>query len=117
MDPEKVEQLVGVPAESLYKIGQPIKPGVTSLVKRSATKFELDFPTSTLMFEMVPARLHALGGPEHLLRVKELVEPEFVDVGLVLNVRNSEEQEDGFIETETMADLTRLGATLAFGFP
>ncbi|HEY8095270.1 MAG TPA: hypothetical protein VIE65_04145 [Methylobacter sp.] len=117
LTPEEVERLVGVKATSLLHKGAPVKPGVKTLAVRHAAKFELGFPAETALFEMVPAIMAHLGGVEHLIGVREKVAPEFIEVDLLLHVRNSEEQEGGFIDTESLAALSRLRATLSLSFP
>ena len=117
LPPEEVEKLVGVKATRVLHKGAPVKPGVKTLAVRHAAKFELVFPAETELFKMVPAIMAHLGGVEHLVGVREKVAPEFVEVDVVLLVRNSEEQEGGFIETESLAALSRLGATLSLSFP
>lgn len=65
---------------------------------------------------MVPMIVTHLGGEENIQRVLREVVPEFVEVDLLLPVKNSPEQEGGFIANQDLACLTRLGATLAFSF-
>ena len=42
--------------------------------------------------------------------------PEFFEIDLSLWIKDSDEQEGGFIDPKTIAMLSRLGVTLSFGF-
>ncbi|MGZ8886202.1 MAG: hypothetical protein ACXW1O_06500 [Halobacteriota archaeon] len=114
--PEDVEKLVGVKASGLGLRGNPIKPGVKTLWKRSTAKFAVEFPPSFLLCEMIPALLTHTGGVEHLCTVRDQVSPEYFEIDIVLPVKNSEEQEGGFISPSTLADLYRLQVSLSFQF-
>ena len=68
------------------------------------------------MDEMIPALIERLGGAKNLLAAKNVVSPEFLEIDITMRIVDSEEQEGGFIDTETLAMLVNLGATLSFGF-
>ena len=68
------------------------------------------------MDEMIPALFARVGGVENLLRVRQQVVPEFLEVDLAMWIKDSEEQEGGFIDLPTVENLAKVGATLSFGF-
>lgn len=117
MEPSDIETLVGVNASWLRRTGDHVKPGVATRMTRSAAVFGLDFAQEEPLNRIVPALLTYLGGTAHLKRVRDLVAPEFFEVDIVLDVRNSENVEDGFIEGESLQALVMLGATVGFSFP
>jgi hypothetical protein len=116
MHPDDVESLVGVIAESKGVKGQPVRPNTKNLLRRSYVDFEIFMPPDTLLFAMLPALFEYLGGVEHLTKVREQVNPEFFEINFDLPVKNSEEQEGGFLELQSIADVHKLQATLSFGF-
>ncbi|MBC7685496.1 MAG: hypothetical protein H7176_09745 [Bdellovibrionales bacterium] len=78
--------------------------------------FEIEFTDETLIVDMIPAILAHAGGVEHLCSVRDQVSPEFLEVNLVLPIKHSDSQDDGYVDSETMQDLSRLGATLGLSF-
>lgn len=115
MPPEQVETLVGVKASALLSRGFCRKAGTRPLI-RSFVQYEIFFDDTTNLFEMLPSLLSHVGGVEHLSKVLQKVSPEFLDVNIFLRVKNSENQEGGFIDTATLEGLAKLGATLSFEF-
>ena len=113
--PAEVQSLVGTPASMLVSRGQARKPGTTPF-QRSVASWKIDFPESTRLDEMIPALIERLGGAKNLLAAKNVVSPEFLEIDITMRIVDSEEQEGGFIDTETLAMLVNLGATLSFGF-
>jgi hypothetical protein len=116
-DPVEVERLVGVQAQRLGTRGLPVKPGVFTLLTRSFAMFELSCTEDTSFDRALHDLLEHLGGVEHLLAVRQRVNPEFIDVCVTSGVRGSEEQEDSFVDPQTLGALSRLGAILSFMFP
>jgi hypothetical protein len=114
--PPDVERLVGVKAAVLGTRGDPVRPGVATILKRSCAVFSLEFNASVRLDEMVPAILSHVGGVDHICSVRDQIAPEYFEVGVTLPVKGSEEQEGGFISTASIADLCRIEATLSFGF-
>lgn len=114
MPSTEVESLVGVAATELGTAGSPLKPG-TSPLERSFAQWEMPFPDSTRLDEMLPALISQLGGAEHLVIVRGKVVPEFLEVDLALWVKDSDEQEGGSIQTSSIAMLAQIGATLGIG--
>lgn len=113
--PQWVAALSGVEAHGLGSAGQ-VRRLAQAPLKRSYVSWRICLPPSTSMFAMVPMIVTHLGGEENIQRVLREVVPEFVEVDLLLPVKNSPEQEGGFIANQDLACLTRLGATLAFSF-
>jgi hypothetical protein len=114
--PDEVESLVGVIAASKGIKGQPTRPNSKNLLRRSYVDFEILMLPDTLLVTMLPALFEYLGGVAHLEKVREQVNPEFFEIDFVLPVKNSEEQEGGFLELQSIADVHKLQATLSFGF-
>ena len=114
-NPEEVIELIGVPAESWGEAGARRTP-TSAPLKRSYVRHQLSFPPGAPIFQMVPMLLERLGGTTQLTRIVARVKPEFVELDLVLPVKDSPEQESGFISTESIADLHQLGASLSFNF-
>lgn len=65
---------------------------------------------------MIPAVIAHMGGEQGILRLLLDVVPEFVEVDLLLPVKDSQEQEGGFISKQDLACLARLGAGISFSF-
>lgn len=116
MPPDIVQHLVGVEAVLLAQAGQPMRPNRRNVWLRSAAKFEIEFTDETLIVDMIPAILAHAGGVEHLCSVRDQVTPEFLEVNLVLPIKHSDSQDDGYVGSETLHDLSRLGATLGLSF-
>lgn len=110
--PEEVQSLVGVKAVLLAQSGQPKRSNPLRVWPRSAVEFEDD----ALIVHMIPAILAHAGGLEHLRAVRDQVSPEFLEVNLVLPIKHSEAQEDGYVEVKTLQELAELGATLGLSF-
>jgi len=116
LTPQEVESFVGVTATRLGKQGEPVKPGVKTLLKRPIVKYSLEFPYGCRMAEMIPALVQHLGGISHLCKVRDRVLPEFFEIDIVLPIKGSEEQEGGSLPSEVIADLYTLRASLSFQF-
>jgi hypothetical protein len=65
---------------------------------------------------MISTLVARLGGAQHLLAVKDRVSPKSFDIDVSMWIKDSTEQEGGFIEPETINTLSQLGAGLSFGF-
>lgn len=116
LPPEEVQRLVGVEAELLAQSGQAMRPNRPNVWLRSAAKFTVEFTDETRIADMIPAILAHAGGLEHLCSVRNQVSPEFLEIDLVLPIKHSDSQDDGYVESETLNDLSRLGATLGLSF-
>jgi hypothetical protein len=114
MPSSQVESLVGVPATELGSRGTSRKLGTTPL-QRSFASWELVFADTASLQEMIPALLARVGGADHLQVVQQQVRAEFLEVDLALWVKDSKEQEGGFIDAQSIAMLAQMGATLGFG--
>jgi len=112
--PAVVTDLIGVSPHKVGERGQTHKSG--SSIKRSFVSYALALPEGTRLDEMIPAMLEHLGGVEVLLRAKHRVSPEFLEFDLLLPIKNSSNQEGGFLSEASISDLHALGATLSFGF-
>jgi hypothetical protein len=115
MQPIQVEALVGIPASELGVRGQPRRPGLRPLVKSFAS-WQVEFPDSAQLNEMIPSLIERAGGVDRLVSVKNEVKPEFFEVDLSLCIKDSQEQEGGFFDSETLSLLSRLGVCLSLGF-
>lgn len=107
--------MIGTPAQSWGQAGTHRTPASAAL-KRSYVKHQVDFPPDTPVFQMVPALLQHLGGATHLINTIARVKPEHIDLDLVLPVKDSPEQEGGFISPESISNIQQLGASLSFSF-
>lgn len=116
LTPQEVESFVGVTATRLGNRGEPVKPGVKALLKRSVVKYSLEFSGGCRLDEMVPVLMQHLGGINHLCNVRDRVSPEFFEIDIVLPIKGSEEQEGGSLPPEVIADLYTLRASLSFQF-
>lgn len=114
--PQEVESFVGVTATRLGSRGEPVKPGVKALLKRSVVKYSLEFPKGCRLDEMVPSLVQHLGGISHLCNARDRVLPEFFEIDIVLPIKGSDEQEGGFLPLEVIANLYTLRASLSFQF-
>ena len=116
VNPETIQSLVGVQAKLLGLQGSPMRPGRPNVWQRSVAKFEVEFTENFPISEMLPSLFEHIGGIEHLCSIREKTSPDFFEIDMVLPVKSSNEQVDGFITTETLADLYRLQSTLGFSF-
>ena len=116
LPPEEVQRLVGLKAALLAQSGHAMTPNRPNVWLRSAAKFTVEFTDETLIVDMIPAILKSAGGVDHLCRVRDQVSPEFVEIDLLLPIKSSLSQDDGYVNSETLHDLCRLGATLGLGF-
>jgi hypothetical protein len=114
--PSEVVNLIGVEPSYAGTKGAPVKPGVKTLLRRSAVQFTISFNNEVRLAEMIPAILEYVGGIDHLRKVSDVINPEFIEVNLVLPVKYSEEQEGGAIESKHLGELYALGASLSFEF-
>ena len=114
MPPTQVESLVGTPATELGLVGTSRKLGTRPL-QRSFASWKVIFPDNTSLDEMIPTLLASVGGADRVQAVQEKVKAEFLEVDLAMWVKDSDEQEGGFIDPKTIAMLARLGATLSLG--
>ena len=114
MTPQEVETIVGRPASLPVARGESRKAGNRPFQK-SAVGWELPFPDSARLYEMIPTLIASLGGVENLATTKAVINPELVEVDVSMWVKDSDEQEGGFFDPETIAALSRLGASLSLG--
>ncbi len=117
LSPEEVESLVGTKAVLLAQSGQPMRPGRPNVWARSAAKFKIEFEDNVPIVDMIPAILAHAGGLEHLYAVRNQISPEFLEIDLVLPIKKSEAQEDGYVDVPTLQELAHLQATLGLSFP
>lgn len=115
MPPEQVQSLLGRPASLLVARGASRKPGTTPF-RKSAASWKMEFHDEARLEQMVLTLIEVLGGVEHLVEVKNSVNPEFFEIDLSMWIKNSEEQEGGVFEPATIHMLSQLGARLSFGF-
>lgn len=114
--PSHIESIIGVAASESGIKGEPVKPGVETLLRRSYFRFSVNLPEEMRLDEAIPFLFHKIGGFDKAVLVREKVSPEFIEVGLTLPVKGSESQEGGFISPESIFQMNRLGATLTFQF-
>lgn len=116
LNPAQAEAIIGVSASELGARGEPVKPGVKSLLRRSFVRYSVEFSQDCRIDEMIPALWAYVGGFDKIKNATGKVKPEFLEIDLVLAVKNSDEQEGGFLPPETLAELSLLGASLTFQF-
>jgi len=117
ISPAELESLVKITASRKATKGELRKPYLLTTWPRSFVSFKLEFDPHKRIAEMVPALLLSLGGIDHLCKVRDLVNPEFLEIDMFLPVRHSEEQEDGYFPLEVIRDICILRATLGLSFP
>ena len=115
MSPSTVQDLVGFPASALVAAGYSRKPG-TQPMRRSIAQWEVEFEDTARLYDMIPTLINGIGGADHLATVKHAVAPEFFEVDIAMWIKDSEAQEGGLIELTSLEMLTKMGATLSFGF-
>lgn len=116
LTPKQVESIIGVTASESGTRGEPVRSGVKSLLKRSFVRFSVEFPDGCRLDEMIPTLLTHLGGVNHIREVRDQIKPEFLEIDMVLPIKNSDEQEGGFLPPPTLVELSLLGASLSFQF-
>lgn len=116
LSPNTVQSIVGVVATESGAKGDPVRPGVKTLLSRSFVRYSVEFRGETRLDELIPELLKHLGGCKHLCDVRDQVSPEFIEVDIRLTVKGSDQQEGGFLPHTTLAELTQLRASLTFQF-
>ena len=115
MPPTEVEALVGYAASRLGVAGTSQKRGAAPL-QHSFAQWKIEFEDKARLDEMIPALINGIGGVEHLAELKRSVAPEFLEVDISMWIKDSKEQEGGFIDAPAIKMLAKIGATLSFGF-
>ncbi|WP_377161134.1 hypothetical protein ACFJIX_14350 [Roseateles sp. UC29_93] len=115
MKAEDVVRLVGG-AASCGNRGEPVKPGVSTLLSRSYARFSMDFTSDDELNDMLPALLALLGGGDRIRQLREQVQPEFLEFHVDLPARTSEDSQEGYLDESVIASLFQLKATISFGF-
>lgn len=116
VNPEVVQSMVGVDAKLLGEKGSPMKANRSNVWQKSFAKFEIEFADDFPICGMIPALLNHASGLKNLCAIRNRISPEFIEVNLVLPIRSSESQEDGFLEIDTLGELYELRATVGFSF-
>lgn len=113
---EEVANLLGAPASGLGNAGEPVKMGVKTLLVRSYAIFSMNFASDCELSDMLPALLLQLGGFERVLKIRDEVRPEFLEIHFDLPTRASDESQDGYLSETVIAEAFQLQASLSFGF-
>lgn len=116
LDPQVVEVFIGHKASDFGTKGRPVKPGVKTLLKRSFVRYSRDFDGKENLDDIVEVFFSDLGGLNNLVKVRDRISAEFVDLSFVLQIKSSDEQESAFLTTKTLESLVRLRAILSFQF-
>jgi hypothetical protein len=116
MHPEQVEQLVGLKAERRGIKGQLRMPNRDVTWPRSFVRYELSFEQHCFIRDRIPRLLEYLGGIEHIAKVRQLVQPEFLEIDLALPIKGSDEQDDGYFPLEVLQQVTQIGASIGLSF-
>jgi hypothetical protein len=114
--PSELELLVGKKSSSSGKMGEKRKPGISAVFPRSFVKFSVELSEDCRLDEMVHMLLSSIGGLAHICQIRDQVQPEFLEIDIVLPIKGSAEQDDGFISMEALTDVCVLKATLGFSF-
>jgi hypothetical protein len=115
VSPEEVEALMGVRARRLVQ-KNAIQPDGISPFKRSAISFTVDFSKGCVFFEMLPTLLKHLKGVDNICKVRDIIQPEFLEIDIALPIKDLNELRGRSFDLESIADLYKLRATLSFSF-
>jgi hypothetical protein len=115
-DAQEVISLVGTSPSSYGNRGEPVRPSVKTLLTRSYVDFSMSFPNDYALCNMFPALLTHLGGINHLRKISDQVQPEFVEINFDLPVKESDEIQEGYLPKAVISDVYELNATLSFSF-
>lgn len=115
-DAETVIALMGVGTDDVGNKGDFVRPGGRTRLTRSYVIYEMCFSVQIDLCEMIPALLLRLGGVEHILRVKQIIKPEFLEFNFNLPVAKVEFAQDGYLSEQTIAEIHKLGASAGFNF-
>ncbi len=113
---EDVVALVGVAASRSGNRGEPVKPGVKTLLSRSYVKFSRGFASDEELSDMLPALFAHVGGTDRIKGVLDVVRPEFVEIHFDLPVRQSEDSQDGYLQERSVWEASQLKASISFSF-
>jgi len=111
-----VASLVDVPTSRMGNRGEPVRPGVKTLLTRSYVQYSMHFLNDYELCDMLPKFLAYLGGVEHLGCVQKKVQPEFSEFHFDLPVKESDESQDGYFSTIDIANISELKASISLGF-
>ena len=114
--PIQIEEMLGIEANETGKRGDPVKPGVAAVLKRSFARFAVELDPRSRLDQVVPALLQHVGGLAAIEKVRNAVDPEFLELNITWPVKSSDEQEGGFLPATVISDLARMRCALTFGF-
>jgi hypothetical protein len=95
--------------------GEPLRPKSRPLPKSIIT-FSKTIPRNVLWDDIIDDILNHVGGISVIQEVVEKFNPELIHVDITLPVRSSVDQEDGYVSSETMIKLSKVGSSLGFSF-
>jgi hypothetical protein len=113
---EQVQQILGSNDCKIGMRGDPVKLGAKTRLTKSYVRYNLEFKCQPNIYDIVPKIISYAGGLDYLHTLKEKIAPEHLELNIVMPIKNSLEQEGGFISPESIADINRLGGSLSFEF-
>lgn len=113
---QDVAILINATSSRLGNRGEPVRPGVKTLLTRSYVQYSMHFLDDHELCDMLPKFLTCLGGVEHLCQVQRKVQPEFSEFHVDLPVKESSESQDGYFSAADIVDISKLKASISLGF-
>lgn len=113
---DEVESWMDVAASRKGLKGELTRPNAKSTFKRSFVRFSVDLEDTARLNEVISRLIGTLGGSEHLQNIRELVNPEFLEIDLTWPVKMSQEQEGGFFSPDDLSVLASLQCSLSLEF-
>jgi hypothetical protein len=111
-----VQKMLGNDDCKIGMRGDSVKLGSKTLLTKSYVKYNFEFECQPNIFDIVPKIITHAGGVSYLYSLKNKIDPEYLELNIVMPIKNSLEQEGGFISPESIAEINRLGASLSFEF-
>lgn len=113
---QDVAMLIDAVTSRLGNRGEPVRPGVKTVLTRSYVQYSMSFLNGYELCDVLPTFFTYLGGVEHLCQVQQKVQPEFSEFHFDLPVKESEESQEGYFSTEDIANISQLKASISLGF-
>ena len=113
---QEVATLVGVPPTSFGNIGEPVRPGIKTMLTRSYVRYSMNFQNEYQLCDMLPEFFAYLGGGDHLSQVRNHVQPEFSELHFDLPVKESDETQEGYLSEEDVAMIFQIKGSISLSF-
>jgi hypothetical protein len=113
---QEVATMVGVAPSMLGNIGEPVRPGVRTMLIRSYVLYEMNFANDYALCDMLPSFIKYLGGIDHICWVQSQVNPEFSELHFDLPVKSDIESQEGYLSAIDVEMICKIRGSISLGF-